>query len=174
MPAMLLAGMLVSCTNDLEQVQAIDIDSSGPERITSNAVYYFSDSGQVKNRLKATTVEMYSGDSSYTRISDGLELTFFKEDQNSVLTANKGLILQKRGLMEVFEDVEFTNAKGERLNTEKLIWDQDSNRVYTDHFVKITRAENTIYGNGLIANQDMSWYRITQVTGDIYVKEGTE
>lgn len=171
MPAILLAGILFSCTNDLEQVKAIEIDSSGPERVSTNAVYFFSDSGEVKNRLKASTVEMYSGDSSYTRITNGLELTFFNQEENSVLTANEGLVFQDKGLMEVYDDVVFTNAKGEKLNTEKLIWDQDSNKVYTDQFVKITRAGNTIYGNGLVANQDMSWYKITKVTGDLYVKE---
>jgi len=176
MPALLVAGILISCKNDLEQVRAVDIDNTGPERVTHNAVYYYSDSGVVRNRLKATRVEMFKGDTNVTRINDGLELTFFgnSENKNSVLTANNGLILQEVGRMEVFNDVQFINAKGEMLNTERLIWDQDSNRVYTDQFVKITRSENTIYGQGLVANQDMSWYKITKVTGELYIEDEEE
>jgi len=171
-----MAGILISCENDLQQVQAIDIDRSGPERTTYNAEYFFSDSGTVKNRLVATKVEMFRGDSNFTRIDDGLELTFFgrTEAENAVLTANNALVYQELGVMEVYNDVEFVNAKGEKLNTEKLIWDQDSDRVYTDHFVKITRAENIIYGKGLVANQDLSWYKITKVTGDLYIKDEEE
>ncbi len=171
-----MAGILISCKNDLQQVRAIDIDRSGPERTTFNAEYFFSDSGTIKNRLKATKVEMFQGDSNFTRISDGLELTFYgkTEAENSVLTANNGMVYQQLGIMEVYNNVEFINAKGEMLKTEKLIWDQDSDRVYTDHLVTITRANNTIQGKGLVANQDMSWYKITKVTGNFYIKDEEE
>ena len=174
MPALLIAGILISCKNDLEQVRAVDIDNSGPERVTYNAVYFYSDSGQVRNRLKATKVEMYRGDSSLTKISEGLEMTIFGADggNNSVLTANNGIIHQKVGTMEVFNDVEFINAKGEKLSTERLIWEQDSDRVYTDQFVRITRGRDTIYGNGMVAAQDMSWYKLTGVIGDFQINDG--
>ncbi len=173
MPAFLLAGILFSCKNDLEQVKAVDIDNTGPERVTFNAVYFYSDSGIVRNRLKASKVEMFKGDSNLTRISEGLELTFFglKDENNSVLTANNGVILQDKARMEVYNDVQFVNAKGEELNTERLIWEQDSDRVFTDQFVRITRAQDTIYGNGLVANQDMSWYKLTGVSGGFTVKD---
>ena len=175
MLALLLAGILFSCKNDLEQVRAVDIDNTGPERVTYNAVYFYSDSGQVRNRLKATKVEMYRGDSNLTKISEGLEMTIYGTDgkNNSILTANDGVIWQKTGRMEVFNDVEFINAKGEKLTTERLIWEQDSDRVYTDHFVRITRGQDTIYGNdGMVAAQDMSWYKLKGVVGGFHIKDG--
>lgn len=174
MLALLLAGILISCKNDLDQVRAVDIDNTGPERVTYNAVYFYSDSGQIRNRLKATKVELYRGDSSLTKISDGLEMTIYGTDgkNNSILTANDGVIWQKAGRMEVFNDVQFINAKGEKLNTERLIWEQDSDRVYTDQFVRITRGQDTIYGKGMVAAQDMSWYKLTGVVGDFHINDG--
>jgi len=174
MPALFIAGILFACKNDLEQVRAIDLDISGPERVTYNAVYFYSDSGIVRNRLKAAKVELFRGDSSITKISDGLEMTIFGSGgkNNSILTANNGIIRQNEGRMEVYNDVQFINAKGEKLNTERLIWEQDSDRVYTDNFVRITRAQDTIYGNGMVAAQDMSWYKLTGVSGDFQINDG--
>ena len=71
--------------------------------------------------------------------------------------------------MTVDEEVVFVNARGERLETEHLTWSQDSNRVRTDRPVKITRAGDIIYGEGLDANEDFSRYTIRRITGSLYI-----
>ena len=73
--------------------------------------------------------------------------------------------------MEVREDVVFTNTRGERLETELLIWSQDSDRVWTDRPVKIVRERDILYGEGLDANEDFSRYTIRKLTGTLYVDQ---
>ena len=51
--------------------------------------------------------------------------------------------------MEVYEEVVFVNAKGERLETEQLTWDQDSGRVHTEKAVRIQRGPDIIHGKEL-------------------------
>ena len=63
------------------------------------------------------------------------------------------------------------NRKGERLNTEKLIWDERNELLSSDRFVKITTAEEIIFGDGFEANQDFSRYRIFNVKGRLTVKK---
>ena len=71
--------------------------------------------------------------------------------------------------MEVRDHVMFTNVRGERLETELLIWSQDSDRVWTDQPVKIVRAQDILYGKGLDANEDFSRYTIRHLTGTLYM-----
>ena len=68
-------------------------------------------------------------------------------------------------------DVEVVNEKGEKLNTEKLIWDERKELLSSDQFVKITTPEEIIMGKGFEANQDFSRYKIFNVTGRITVKQ---
>ena len=71
--------------------------------------------------------------------------------------------------MEVEDQVVFTNAKGEKLETEQLTWDQDSDRVHTDRPGNVTRTNDIIYGQGLDASQDFSRYTIRHITGSLFL-----
>jgi hypothetical protein len=66
--------------------------------------------------------------------------------------------------------VEVINKNGEKLETEKLIWDENSQRIYTDAAVKITTDKEIIMGRGMESNQDFSKYELKQVTGTIQLK----
>ncbi len=165
---------LLSCKNDLDELASIEIDARSPDRITTQAEYYYSDSGHVRNRLRAGRVEEYlPQNDEHTDFFQGVELTFFDAtgQPGSRLTAERGRMDPKRHRMQVDEHVVFTNVRGERLETEQLIWDQDSDRVFTDKPVRITRAQDIIYGQGLDANQDFSRYTIRRITGTIFVAE---
>lgn len=167
--------VLPACKNDLEELAAIEVDKNAPDRVTTKAEYFYSDSGYVRNRLRAGRVSEYLAEGQeHTEMEQGVELTFFDRtgDRGSVLTAERGSILSKEHRMTVHGHVVFTNARGEKLETEELIWSQDSDRVWTTSPVKITRAQDIIYGNGLDANEDFSHYAIRRITGTLVVDEG--
>jgi LPS export ABC transporter protein LptC len=163
--------LTTACKNDLDRVRAIEVAPNGPDRITSHAEYLYSDSGVVRNRIRAGTISEYEGDQPHTELGQGVELTFFDVQGRSSgrLTARKGRILPGKNRMEVEEDVVFVNARGEKLETEQLTWAQDSGRVFTDRPVKVTRSRDIIYGQGLDAAQDLSWYTIRRITGTLFL-----
>jgi LPS export ABC transporter protein LptC len=173
-PAIILAGMCFSCSNDLDRVAALEMPSTAPDRVTLNAEYVFTDSGMVRNILHAGRIEEYKGEQPRTELADGVKLEFFdpKGGPGSVLTARRGSIRPDQKKMEVFDDVVFVNSKGERMETEYLLWLQDSARVRTDRAVRVLRGEDIIHGKGLDASQDFSNYTIRQVTGVLQVSEG--
>ena len=169
---LLIACAFTACKNDLDQLARVDMDAAAPDRVTTGAEYFYSDSGIVRNRLRAGKVEEYMAEERQkTVMSDGVELVFFNPDggQGSVLTARQGLIKPRKNRMEVRDHVVFTNTRGERLETEHLVWSQDSDRVWTDQPVKIIRAQDILYGQGLDANEDFSRYTIRRLTGTLYV-----
>ncbi|HQV52927.1 MAG: LPS export ABC transporter periplasmic protein LptC [Flavobacteriales bacterium] len=171
-----LFGLLamVSCKNDLDNVAAVELPLASPDRVTFEAEYFFTDSGRVRNRLRAGKIEEFAVEPKHTELSDGLELVFFDSVGNpgSTLTARRGTILPKQQRMEVFEQVVFVNAKGERLETEQLSWHQDSAMVRTDKAVRVQRGLNVVHGQGLEAVEDFSRYTIKKVTGTLHLGEG--
>jgi LPS export ABC transporter protein LptC len=171
----LLLGV-VGCSNDLDSVAAVEVSASGPDRVSEGTTYLYSDSGRVRNQLRAGRVsEFITTEPHRTELDEGLELTFFDRNgkPGSVLKARKGRILTEAKRMEVEDQVVFTNAKGERLETEQLIWSQDSHRVHTERPVRITREQDILFGQGLDANEDFSRYTIRRITGSLYLDHDT-
>jgi LPS export ABC transporter protein LptC len=169
----LVAGMSVSCRNDLDKVAAVEVHHAAPDRVTKDAEYFFTDSGRVRNRLRSGRIAEWSSEPKRTELSEGLELVFFDSAgvKQSVLTARRGVLVPSEKRMEVHEQVVFINEKGERLETEQLTWDQDSGRVFTDRAVRIQRGGDIIHGEGLTAKEDFSRYTIRRITGTLYVAE---
>ena len=63
-------------------------------------------------------------------------------------------------------------SKGEKLNTEKLIWNELTQKIYSDEFVKVTQKDKIIYGDGFESDQSFTKYRIFKIKGVINLKEG--
>ncbi len=169
--AMAAVFLLAGCKNDLDRVRAIEVAPDGPDRTTAEAEYLYSDSGTVRNRVRAGTIAEYEGPSPHTELNGGVEITFFDQlgQSSGRLTSRRGRILPLKNRMEVEEDVVFVNAKGEKLETEQLTWAQDSGRVFTDRPVTVTRSRDIIYGQGLDAAQDLSWYTVRRITGTLFI-----
>ena len=170
-PVLLGAGMFVSCKNDLDRVAAVEVIAAGPDRITLEAEYQYTDSGRLANILRAGRIEEYTTKPGRTELSEGMELVFFDRlgRPGSKLTARRGVIEPELARMRVSEQVVFTNTAGDRLETEELTWAQDSGRVFTERPVKITRAQDIIFGKGLDATEDFSRYTIRRITGTLSV-----
>lgn len=178
LPWLVLGGLVagpMACTNDLDRVASVEVAADAPDRITSDAEYLFTDSGRLQNRLRAGRIaEHLAKDRRRTDLSEGVELVFFDRTgrPGSVLTARRGVILPAEDRMEVSENVVFTNVRGERLETEHLVWSQDSGRVHTDRPVRIARGADVIHGVGLEANEDFSRYTVKHITGIFVVATG--
>lgn len=173
--SIVVALMVAGCKNDLDKVAAVELPAAVPDRVTHDAEYLYSDSGIVRNRLRAGRIVEWTVGKQRTELSDGVELLFYNAQgaPGSTLTARRGLILPGLKRMEVYDEVVFVNSRGERLETEQLYWEQDSARVYTDKAVRVQRGADVIHGMGLSAAEDFSKYTIRKVTGEIHLQDDT-
>lgn len=174
-PAILVAGVLVSCTsNEMEKVLEFSDLENPPIRSTEDVTYTYTDSGRVSNILHAGRLDQYqNADSVYSKISQGFSLTFYDDsgEFDGQLTAKNGFIGDGNSIMIARDSVIFRNKENETLHTEELTWYQDSARVYTDKFVTIERSDAVIYGKGLTSNQNFTDYTIKNVSGQLLVKD---
>lgn len=169
----MVAGMLFSCKNDLKEIEALTQESDLPVQTTFNANYDYTEKGILKNRLKAARIDRFEGDNARLEVSGGLNLYVYDSlgQLEAELTANRGLFIEQERFMQASEDVVLKNSKGEQLNTEELIWYQDSAKIVTDKFVQITRADGVLFGKGLESDDRFQSYTIKEITGDLYLKE---
>jgi len=166
-----LLGSFYSCTNDLKDVMALPSNKLSPSQTADTVSLIYTDSSQLKIVLKANRLIQFDKNVSepFTILPNGVNVTFFDNEEkiSSTLKANYAIRYQLTKKMEARYAVEVVNNKGEKLETEKLTWDEVNKRIYTSEFVKITTATQIITGKGLESNEDFSRYSIKKVTATI-------
>lgn len=173
---------LQSCENDVAVVNTITsaTKKEAPIESSKNITFYYSDSARIRSCLKSPQVDHYLGKKPYYEMVKGLDVVFYDQfrKEQTKLTANYGIGYDngenenKMSVMEAKGNVIVINEKGDKLNTEHLIWNSQTKKIYTNEFVKITTKDEVIWGNGLEANEDFSEYEIKQVKGQIGLKDG--
>lgn len=169
------AVVFVSCTNDLKDVMKLPQNTLSPSRIGDSITLLYTDSARLTVMLKANRMLEFVKNVSepMTVLPKGVFVTFFDENEkiSATLKANYGVRYDMSKKMEAKYAVEVVNKNGEKLETEKLIWNENTKMIYTDAFVKITRGNEVIMGNGMESNQDFTKYEIKNVTGIIHLRD---
>jgi LPS export ABC transporter protein LptC len=165
-----------ACENDITVINSIIPESELPLESEKNIEYIYSDSAIVKAKLTAPRLDRYGGKKNYMELPKGMHIIFYNEEkkEQTNLTADYGIGYDDgsgMNKMEAKRNVVVINEKGDRLNTEHLIWDAVTKQIYTEEFVKITTKDETLWGDGLRADQDFSKWKILNPKGVIAVNE---
>ena len=170
---LLIGTLLFSCENNLQQVNQFIASPNAPIETGIDEQILYSDSAHLKVKLIAPLLLHFMRDTSYIEFPKGLHAYFYNDSGGvtNELKANYGIRYESVSKMEVEKDVELTNAKGDKLTTQHLTWDEQRKLIYTNDFVKIVTAKETIYGDGLEANQDFSQYTIKKPKGSLKVDQ---
>jgi LPS export ABC transporter protein LptC len=134
----------------------------------------YSDSAMV--RVRVTGPVLYNHvdrENPRQEFPQGVQIQFMAPDLSvrSTLTAKTAVRRQEKGEIIARDSVVMLTAKGERLETEELIWDEKTAKVYTEKFVKVTKPGEIIYGYGLEADQDFTYWKILVPKGRIKVDQ---
>jgi LPS export ABC transporter protein LptC len=173
-PAILIfAGMLFSCKNDPKQVEELSRKDNQSSETAIDIEILYSSSGNIRMKLNAPLLKRYPGDKPYTEFPKGIKVIFYDSIMRpeTQLTSQYAINREFEKIMEAKKDVVVINEKGEILNTEHLIWNQETETISTEEFVKITTADEVIMGHGMEADQQFTRYKIKKITGTINIKE---
>lgn len=170
--------MLFACSSDLEKIKEIQItaDENFPVETLQNAKLMYSDSAIVRVILNATQMDRYLGEEPYLEITKGLKVQFFNTSgrKESELTAQYAKIDEEKNLMEAKNTVMVKNENGDILETEHLLWNEKTEMIYTEEFVKITTKDEMIFGEGLESNQNFTKYTIKKISGTVTLTHANE
>lgn len=162
---------LISCENDLDKVKLYSKGQKIPQESARNIKILYSDSARIQVELTAPIMNRYESDNSYIEMPKGFHTIFYDDrlEVKSRMDADYGIRYEREQKMEARKNVSVINQKGERLNTEHLVWDERSEKLTSDEFVKITTKDEIIFGNGFEANQDFTKYKIFNIKGTISI-----
>ncbi|NUM31686.1 MAG: LPS export ABC transporter periplasmic protein LptC [Bacteroidetes bacterium] len=167
-------GAIVACAPDKEKLKKVRKIKTeiGVEKATEVTINY-TDSGNLRAKIYSPLIEHYQQKAEpYSEMKKGVKGFFYNNygKIESSLTAEYAISYETRRIVVVKNNVKVLNMRGEELETEKLIWDQQKEKIYTDKFVKIKTPDEILYGNGLESNQSFTRYRINKLRGRITVK----
>ncbi len=165
--------MSVSCINDPVKVNSFSKNTNVPLLTEHNVDIIYSDSAKAKIHVKAPLLEEFGGINPYEEMAKGVKVEFYNDSEkiSSSLTANYAINKKRDQIMEAKNDVVVINTKGEKLNTEHLIWDGVKRRIHTESFVKITTKDQVIWGTGLESDERFEEYEIKNISGTILLKD---
>ncbi|MFN0032509.1 MAG: LPS export ABC transporter periplasmic protein LptC [Flavobacteriales bacterium] len=163
-----------SCKNEIDDIRALTDAQHKPVQTSYNATYTFTEKGMLRQKLTAARIDQYKGDADYIEANGGFQLCFYDSLQNeeAQLIAEHGIYTENDKRFVAEKNVVLRNIKGEKLETEQLIFETDSSRIYTDKFVVITLENGSVIrGNGLESNDAFTRYRIIHPTGELYMDQ---
>ncbi len=170
------ACILGSCGgNDLRKAEKVSIEREKiPQETGKKLEVIYTDSSYLKARVLAPKIEKFKEeDKTYIEMPKGVKANFFnkKGKRNSRLRANYGIRYLEQNKMVVKDSVLVVNRKGDTLKTEKLTWDENEGKIFSDQFVKVKTPEEIIYAKGFESNQTFTNYKFYNIEGTIQVDQ---
>ena len=163
-----------ACVNDLDEIKQITFKSTDPEQKTEELYILQTEAGFPQFKLYAPLAEAYSKPEEITKFKEGIKVDFYDNNGalESVLTGLYGEINETKGTMRVLDSVQLHNPERQQtLYTEALYWDQKDSLIFTDKMVMIKSPTELIYGKGIRAKQDFSYYEFLEPQGRISIQK---
>lgn len=163
-----------SCENDLSQLPDRTLPGDIESDRAKDVTIIYSEKGRTKAELHTKDfVGNENAKPPYIDFLNGIKMNMFDEQMQieSTVTARSARYYTQEENVIARDSVVVKNRKGEKLETEELIWNQKIARFYTDKFVRITYDGQVSWGYGLEATQDFSYVRIKEQRGSIPVAE---
>lgn len=171
---LLIVSFITACKNDPKEIDALVGKQALQEDKADEVTIIYSEHGKSRIRMFATEfVRNEIAKPPYVDMRKGLKVEFFDDSMKveSTLTAMYARWYEGKGNVLIRDSVVVVNKKGETLRTEELIWNQNVRKFYTEKFVRINTPDQVMYGDGLEANEDFSWYRIKNPKGTVRVNK---
>ena len=159
----------------LEAVQ----DQIGPRQESWNAELVVSNDGVRRTLLRAEVWQEFGeNDSTYSVLSSNSDSgrveaeIFDKSGERTALVQSIEMRFHPgEGHIIASGDVIVRTNTDRVLETEKLLWWEDSGRIEAPGFVKLTAPRETIQGYELDSDESLENYTLGRVTGQIMVDE---
>ena len=164
--------LCASCKNDPIEIDRLVNKSTIQEDIAHDVTIIFSKNGKTSARLYAKEfVRNEVARPPFTDLKKGIKMEFFDDSLRveSTLTALYARYYEKQGNILIRDSIVVVNKKGERLQTQELIYNQSIKKFYTEKFVRIHTPTQVMFGDGLEANEDFTWYEIKHPKGIMQV-----
>lgn len=161
--------MFFSCQTESRERQNFSKQPQKPLASSTHVEWLYTKNGQASFVLKSPLIDRYGGGDPYLEFPKGLEINSFEitGQKDASLSADYAIQNLNTSIIEARGMVVLENAEGEKLETEYLIWDEKEEQIHTKEFVKITKSNQVIMGEGFISDIYFSKYSLKKSRGAI-------
>jgi len=92
-------------------------------------------------------------------------------NHTSKMTSRRGKVNDETQDLEATGKVVIVSDSGTTVRTEKIFWDNATQKIHSDAFVEITSPREVLRGYGFESDQDLKNYKVFRVTGQARVKD---
>ncbi|MCG8411356.1 MAG: LPS export ABC transporter periplasmic protein LptC [Bacteroidales bacterium] len=164
----------VSCEqNKIEKVNALTKELNAPNVSVINSEIIFSENALIRIKIQSPEINRFLNiEEPYTEFPKGIHVEFFDslQQKTSSIKAKYCIFDETEKLWTAKNNVVGVTPEGDTLNTDFLIWNQATKKIYSDQYVKITNNDGVIHGKGFEADQDFYNWRILKPSGDFYIE----
>ncbi len=167
----ILSFLFAACENDINEVNRLFSNEETQVETALGVEMLYSDSAILNLRIVTPMLVRHIDDKDpWQEFPEGLEIEFFAKNGKEVtgrMTANYAQRFDNESKFIVRDSVVWYGEKGEKLETEELIWEEENDKVHTNKFVIVRRPDEIIYGHGFDSNKDFTKWKIRAIEGRI-------
>ena len=165
-----------SCENDIAVVNSLTVDENTPIESSYDVDMDYTDSGKSVMVMHSPEVHRYPTDEEYLEMPKGMHMVFYDSlgKEKSNLKSEYAINYVDKKIMEARINVVATNAKGDKLFTELLTWDQKKKQIYSNVPVRVIQEGKTLFGDGLVADETFTDYEIINPHGEFDIESEDE
>ena len=171
-PILVAVTVFSSCENNLTEVQTVISADQVAIEIGEEVEVIYSDSGRIQMKVIAPLLHRHLDKREPKRtFPKGLEVYFIGKDQKveSWLKGKHAIEYEKKQETVIRDSVVLFNVNGEKLETDHLVWNQKTGKIYTEQLVKMTTIDKQIWGYGFEADREFKQWSIKAVKGELKI-----
>lgn len=143
-PVVIIGLFISACENDLNKVRAIAAaDATKPIQRTTGVDMILNDSSVLKARLLTPLLYEYDTKDSTAHkfMPKGVKVLLFNGTTNpeGTVTADTGYYYDAKEMAKFKHNVVAVNDEGTKYQSEELIWDRKTNKIYSTKKVLMTK-----------------------------------
>lgn len=165
--AILLCLGLISCSNSIEEVDALFTEKDLRIEQAKDVEIFYSDSAQIKLKITSPVLKRYiQRKNSVDEFPEGVLVEFYDVNGKIISWLKSDYAIRKDQDKKIFvkQNVKLYNTNDDELSTDELIWDEETGEIYTNKYVRIAQPSrgDTLFGYGFIAKQEFQRFQLNK------------
>ena len=159
---------VIGCRDEVKSVVHKDTAPDVPTVISYNVKTLISDSGVTQYRITTKLWQIYSEAAKpYWYFPEGLYLEQFDKQFKTAasIQCDSAKYFEDTKIWRLDGNVRIWNINKELILTNQLFWSQREQKVYSDSFIHIEKADRTLEGYGFVSNERMTTYTLNRPSG---------
>jgi len=147
---LILIILLAAGCEDKLKPTVVPVSGQLPDQESWNSTIVFSDSGETRGILWAGHLLVFNNINK-TFLGDSIRVDFYNDagQHTSYLTADSGIVDDNTNNLEAIGNVYAHSDSGTSLWTQRLFWNNNTQKVTSDVFVRIVSPKESLQGIGL-------------------------